>query len=284
MTHSPAPIPTHSKKRSRSPLSAGLEKNLSSYALAAGSAGVALLACVQPADAKVVVTKVDIPVPINAGPVNFDINGDGQNDFGLSAANFPTNTCTEARSKPTGKNGRQPLGCFFNDRLNVIPVQAANEVWQEGLSFYGGEPCAADLGRGVRIDRLRPFAAGKILMTGEEGTSEGHQLCGSWTQATNKHYLGVKFLDKESKVHYGWVRVINSFTHATITAYAYETIPNKPILAGAITEDDETSLLGPSVAIPPPLQPATLGHLALGAAGLAAWRREEESPATSRAA
>jgi hypothetical protein len=94
----------------------------------------------------------------------------------------------------------------------------------------------------------------------------------------------VKFLDKESKVHYGWVRVINSFTHATITAYAYETIPNKPILAGAITEDDETSLLGPSVAIPPPLQPATLGHLALGAAGLAAWRREEESSATSRVA
>ena len=83
MTHSSAPGAAHSKKRSRSPLSAGLEKNLSCYALAAGSAGVALLACVQPADAKVVITKVDIPVPINAGPVNFDINGDGQNDFGL---------------------------------------------------------------------------------------------------------------------------------------------------------------------------------------------------------
>ena len=264
-----------SKERGTSTLSSTLEKNLSAYALAAGSAGVALLACAQPAEAKVVVTKVDIPVPINAGPVNFDINGDGQNDFGLSAANFPTNTCTEARSKPTGKNGRQPLGCFFNDRLNVIPVQAANEVWQEGLSFYGGEPCAADLGRGVRIDRLRPFAAGKILMTGEEGTSEGHQLCRSWTQATNKHYLGVKFLDKESKVHYGWVRVINSFTHATITAYAYETIPNKPILAGAET-GDEASLLEPSNLPSKGARPASLGYLALGAVGLSAWRHEDE--------
>jgi hypothetical protein len=266
-----------SKERGTSTLSSALEKNLSAYALAAGSAGVALLACAQPADAKVVITKVDIPVPINAGPVNFDINGDGQNDFGLSAPNFPTSTCTEARRKPTGKNGRQPLGCFFNDRLNVIPVQAANEVWQEGLSFYGGEPCAADLGRGVRIDRLRPFAAGKILMTGEEGTSEGHQLCGSWTQQTNKHYLGVKFLDKESKVHYGWVRVINSFTHATITAYAYETIPNKPILTGAET-GDEATLLEPSNLPSKSAQPASLGYLALGSTGLSAWRREDEVP------
>jgi hypothetical protein len=277
VTHSSAPSLTHSKRRSRSRLSAGLEKNLSAYALAAGSAGVALLACVQPADAKVVITKVDIPVPINAGPVNFDINGDGQNDFGLSAANFPTNTCTEARSRPTGKNGRQPLGCFFNDRLNVIPVQAANEVWQGGLSFYGGEPCAADLGRGVRIDRLRPFAAGEILMTGDEGTSVGHQLCGSWTQQTNKHYLGVKFLDKESKVHYGWVRIIHDFTRATITAYAYETIPNKPILAGAET-GDEASLLKPSNLPSKSTQPASLGYLALGAVGLSAWRREDEMP------
>jgi len=269
-----------SKERGTSTLSSALEKNLSSYALAAGSAGVALLACVQPADAKVVITQVDIPVPINAGPVNFDINGDGQNDFGLSAANFPTNTCTEARSRPTGKNGRQPLGCFFNDRLNVIPVQAANEVWQEGLSFYGGEPCAADLGRGVRIDRLRPFAAGEILMTGDEGTSVGHQLCGSWTQQTNKHYLGVKFLDKESKVHYGWVRVTHSFTFATITGYGYETIPNKPILAGAITEADEATLT-PSDLTP---QPATLGHLALGAVGLTVWRRGKEAFATSSVA
>jgi hypothetical protein len=271
-----SPSSAQTKPRKRSVVSTALENNLSSYALAAGSAGVALLACVQPADAKVVITKVDIPVPINAGPVNFDINGDGQNDFGLSAVNFPTNTCTDARSKPTGKNGLQPLGCFFNDRLNVIPVQAANEVWQVGLSYYGGEPCAADLGRGVRIDRLRPFAAGKILMTGDEGTSIGHQLCHSWTYRTNKHYLGVKFLDKESQVHYGWVRVINDFNHATITAYAYETVPNEPIIAGESTEGtaDASMKLAPDSPSGEVAQPASLGFLALGASGIAAWRRE----------
>ncbi len=153
-----------SKERGTSILSSALEKNLSAYALAAGSAGVALLACAQPAAAKVVITKVDIPVPINAGPVNFDINGDGQIDFGLSAANFPYGDCTstEARSKPTGKNGRQPLGCFFNDRAECQSRCRRPMRFGRGLSYVRRKPCAADLGRGVRIDRLRPFAAGKI--------------------------------------------------------------------------------------------------------------------------
>jgi hypothetical protein len=282
VTHSSAPSPTHSKERSRSPLSAGLEKSLSSYALAAGSAGVALLACVQAADAKVVITKVDIPVPENAGVIQFDINGDGQMDFGLSAfGNGCATTSTQARAKHPHQ--RPPLGCgYFNDQLRVIPEQAANEVWQAGTQY--GYNCAADVGRGVRIDRLRPFAPGMMVMYGDVGSSEGTPFCPWRISNPPKPYLGVKFLDKEGAVHYGWVRVSSDFIFATITGYGYETIPNKPILAGAITEDDETSLLSPSDVIPQPPQPATLGHLALGAAGLAAWRREEESLATSRVA
>ena len=274
MTHSSTPSSTHSKKRSRSPLSAGLEKNLSSYALAAGSAGVALLACVQAADAKVVVTKVNIPVPDNGVPVQFDINGDGQMDFGLSAFLDGGCTSTLARSKPA--TARQPLGCGpFDDQLRVIPAQAANEVWQGGSSY--GFKCAANLGRGVRIDRLRPFAAGVMVMYGDEGSSEGNQFC-PWRGGTPaKPYLGVKFLDKEGALHYGWVRVTNNFVFATITGYAYETIPNKPILAGAINETgDEASLLEPSNLPSKDVQPASLGYLALGAVGLSAWRREDD--------
>lgn len=275
MAHSSSPIPTHSKKRSQSSLSAGLEKNLSSYALAAGSAGVALLACVQPADARVVVTKVDIPVPDNGVPVQFDINGDGQMDFGLSA--FADGGCsTTARVRQPA--ARPPLGCGpFDDELRVAPAQAGNEVWQAGTSW--GYNCAARLGRGTRIDRLRAFAPGILVMYGDVGSSEGHQICPWKGGSPAKPYLGVKFLDKQGELHYGWVRVTNNFISGTITAYAYETIPNKPILAGAISEEDEAALR-PSDPAP---EPATLGHLALGAAGLAAWRREEEAFTTSRA-
>jgi hypothetical protein len=258
-----------SKARSQSSLSATLERNLSAYALAAGSAGVALLACVQPSEAKVVITKTNIVVPVNQGPIQFDIDGDGQNDFGLSAFAGPS-TCTFTQARVMPHHQHPPLGCPFDDQLRVVPAQAANEVWQAGTSY--DVKCAADLGRGVRIDRLRPFAAGPMVMYGDAGTSEGNQFCPWRTGTPIKPYLGVKFLDAGGNLHYGWVRVTTNFVFATITGYAYETIPNKPILAGAISEADEAALT-PTDVTP---QPATLGHLALGAAGLASWRREEE--------
>jgi hypothetical protein len=269
----PQPQPRH-KDRTRSRLNAALEKNLSTYAIAAGSAGVALLACVQPSEAKVVVTKTNIAVPINGGLVQFDINGDGQMDFGLSAKAFPTSTCTFTDGRPKhGKNSR-PLGCPFDDRLHVVPAQTANEIWQAGTSY--GTQCAADLGRGVRIDRFRPFAPGVMAMYVNSGTSEGHQFC-RWQGGTPpKPYLGVKFLDTDGNLHYGWVRVTNEGISATINGYAYETIPNKPILAGAIAEAGDSTLLAPSDLAPLAPEPATLGRLAQGAPGLAAWRREDD--------
>jgi hypothetical protein len=263
---------SQSTERGRCPLSSSLERNLSAYALAAGYAGVALLACAQPADAKVVITKVDISVPINGTPVQFDINGDGQMDFSLSA--YAHGGCTSTSPRLKRHNARPPLGCgFFDDQLRVIPVQAANEIWQAGTSY--GYNCAANLGRGVRIDRLRPFAAGAMVMYGDVGSSAGNQFCPWRFHDPPKYFLGVKFLDTGGNLHYGWVRVASGWVSATITGYAYETIPNKPILAGAISDADEAAL-APADVTPLAPQPATLGHLALGAAGLAAWRRENE--------
>jgi hypothetical protein len=50
---------------------------------------------------------------------------------------------------------------------------------------------------------------------------------------------------------------------ATRTGYAYETIPNKPIITGKTK--------GPDVIT---LDPATLGHLAVGASQIPTWRGE----------
>jgi hypothetical protein len=60
----------------------------------------------------------------------------------------------------------------------------------------------------------------------------------------------------KGKAHYGWVRMNveikgMNFT-ATLTGYAYETIPNKPIIAGQTRRKDE----------------ATLGRLAQGASAV----------------
>jgi len=51
---------------------------------------------------------------------------------------------------------------------------------------------------------------------------------------------------------------------ATLTGYAYETIPGKAIITGKTH--------GPDVIT---LQDASLGHLARGASGLSAWRQSK---------
>jgi hypothetical protein len=268
----PATSGTQKKNRTTPSLSAGFEKNLSAYALAAGSAGVALLACVQPAEAKVVFTKTDITVPINGGVIQFDINGDGQVDFGLSAFGGGTTcTITQGRFKHDGQ--RHPLGCPFDDQLKVVPAQPANEVWQAGSSY--GVKCAADVPRGVLIGFRRPFGSGAMVMYGDAGTSQGFQFC-PWRNGTSRPFLGVKFSDTTGAVHYGWIRVTVNFVSATINGYAYETVPNKPIIAGATTGASNASVVEPSIELAPRFpEVASLGRLAQGAAGLAVWRRED---------
>ena len=60
-----------------------------------------------------------------------------------------------------------------------------------------------------------------------------------------------------------------------MSGYAYETIPNKPIIAG-FTSGPEVAE-GASNQILAPTRPlASLGLLALGRDGLNIWRREEE--------
>jgi hypothetical protein len=56
---------------------------------------------------------------------------------------------------------------------------------------------------------------------------------------------------------------------AVVTGYAYETIPNKPIITGKTK--------GPDVVT---LQPATLGHLATGASAMPAWRVKQTAATT----
>jgi len=72
----------------------------------------------------------------------------------------------------------------------------------------------------------------------------------------------------KGQIHYGWARLnvqvqLPLTITATLTGYAYETVPNKPIIAGKIK--------GPDV------EPASLGRLAQGSARLAPGRRKEST-------
>jgi hypothetical protein len=105
--------------------------------------------------------------------------------------------------------------------------------------------------------------------------SDGASRAGQWVNVRS-HFLGLKFRIK-GKVHYGWARlnvtVGNSRISATLTGYAYETIPGKSIIAGATKGPDDAEPTA-SLNTPTP-EPVTLGALAMGAPGLSVWRRKE---------
>jgi hypothetical protein len=101
---------------------------------------------------------------------------------------------------------------------------------------------------------------------------------GPWLNVDDR-YLGLKFFIK-GHVHYGWARFNvtagDGKITSTLTGYAYETIPNKPIIAGKTKGLDDVSVEESKAArITPILEPATLHLLALGSPGLSIWRRKE---------
>jgi len=237
-----------SRKASAS-LSDSIRQHLNMYGLAATAAGVGVLALTQSAEAKIVYTRVHVVI----GPNHiyaFDLNHDGLADFEINNQTFFTDTTVAS--------------------LAALPVQPNNEV--VGKQEQIGWPFSAyALQPGAAVGPKQPFRG--AFMAWSDGADRG----GQWANVRGR-YLGLKFRIK-GQVHYGWARLNvttggNTIT-ATLTGYAYETIPNKPIVAGKTEAAEESSV---EEANPGPqneltLQPANLGLLATGSPGMPAWRR-----------
>lgn len=188
------------------------------YALAAGAAGVGTLASASQAEAKVVYTPANVKIVLNAGLIEFDLNHDGVPDFGLS-------------------NVYRTRSSRWFASLLVKPLKSANEISGRGSH----DQLAYALAKGDKIDskaEFRPdYPVGGIMAASD---ILGY-VYGYWRNATA--YLGLKFVI-HGKVHFGWarVRVTPGKPHnfnATLTGYAYETVANAPILAGATKGSEE---------------------------------------------
>jgi hypothetical protein len=249
MKSSPGPA------RAASPLSAALHNNLNAYALGATAAGVALLASTQPANAEVVFTPANGQV-VSGHKLNLDLNHDGIVDFYLI-------------------NDRHVSSTRFAATLSVRPLGgslASNGVWAAKSLSYA----AAALPAGVTVDSHAPFHSIQMLMAlASHNRTDGSHSGGPWKSARNR-FLGLKFLIN-GEVHFGWARLsVLANKHkeevtATLTGYAYETVANTPIAAGQTSGTAEAaSLTDPA----PASEPTMLGWLAVGSAGLSAWRRE----------
>jgi hypothetical protein len=251
----------HSLRLSAKPsvLSESCDRRLNAYALAAGSASLGLLALVPPAQGKIVYTPANLRL-MNQGQVSFDLNHDGVNDFSFYGQSV----------------SRRSISTFFF-RLTVSPTQQGNAIW--GVESNEHASCAAFLRGGTRVGPKRPFQPNRAVLLDWSGGPNGGTAYCPWIGRSGTAYLGLKFKIK-GQTHFGWARVkVASIApyKVSLTGYAYETTPNKPIITGKTKGQGEiTSISQKSAeARKVPLRtPATMGMLALGCAALSIWRRD----------
>ncbi len=227
-----------------------LDRNLAAYMVAAAGAAGVSIAAAQSAEAKIVYTPKQITIaPRTALPL--DLNNDGVNDFVISNWQYDQVS-----------------------HLSVIHQASANGV----ISKYQKLGPAADLAFGVQIGPNRFFEGVGSMAT--EGSRSGTVFFsgGPWKDA-HERYLGLKF-SLNGETHYGWARMTVTAKGgivATLTGYAYETIPNKPISAGKTSGLSDASAGNPAEMPALSHGSATLGMLASGANRLAIWRRDDEA-------
>jgi hypothetical protein len=244
-----------------SKLSEPVYKRLNMYALAASAGGVSALALVQSAEAKIVYTPANIPIAQN-GSVQLDLNHDGAADFIVSSL-------------------YQGITTF--DFVAILGVTGGNP---NDEVLWSGAQWAPPLGKNVRIGAKDPFRSGFLYMAIVSRDYERRGSEGPWV-GNKQAYLGLKF-QIGSKTHYGWARlhVTTQMTSSTprlitaiVTGYAYETIPNKPIITGQTEGRNNISSEAPDAALTPPTpKAATLGALAMGSSGRFSWHREQSAP------
>jgi len=254
MKRSPRPLQTPAN------FSDSIHRQLNMYALAATAAGVGMLALAPPAEAKIIYTPAH--VILKAGqPFSLDLNHDGKVDFYLlhkylSETSGGTNFLSACRALDANDHGFFCYPASTNLPNGVREVGSMGRVWgaalRSGARIQGGDKFLshhpAQMG-GVKHPVSNPLWYGPWLNKGK---------------GVRNRFLGIKF-KISGRFHFGWARITvtttsNSFT-ATLTGYAYETIPGKSIIAGKTK--------GPDVIT---VQPASLGHLAAGASAIPAWR------------
>ncbi len=254
-------MPTQPANSVKHPTSKRLNRQIRMYALAASAAGVGVLAVSQPAQSELVITKKAIPIPVSPESMHHDVGismaNDGINNFSFALKSYQNSVRSDRALEVWGVGNR--------DGVMVVDFFSAN---------------AMALSRGAKIGPSANFlslSGYADLVERTENGKYGTYSRGYWGGNEKNRYVGVRFLIN-GQTHYGWIRLTvttdpnrhHPSMSAEITAYAYETVPNKPVKAGTATlaatdvqSAKNTQHVGPS-----------LGMLAAGAEGMPLWRRE----------
>jgi hypothetical protein len=259
-----------SSQRRKTPveLSESVRRRLDGYALAASAAGVSLLALTQTADARIIYTPTHHVIG-HLGSYNLDLNHDRKTDVTILETERSTSE---------------------SQRTRLIAAPGASNLVK-------GYPWFTSIGSGLKFaSALRPgqkiggsqtrFGYGaRQTMAGAASIAGGPPYSfAAWGNLPliPYRYLGVKF-QIDGKSHYGWARMTVKVSGinitATITGYAYETVPNKTIIAGKKSDsEDSAQLLKAPDSRDAVRDPASLGRFALGARARAARSRRIALP------
>ena len=230
------------RPRKTARISDSIHRQLNMYALAASAAGVGMLALAEPAEAKIVYTPTHEKL---IGNVPIDLNHGGKAD--MRFANLGG-----------GRSGS--YYSFLSARY--ANLSTTPEFVDTGKGF------AVALHAGEQIGPQRQFRSAGVLWNEKVIHSfTNHSTRTTWSgqwanggKGLKDRYLGIKFAIN-GKFHYGWARVSVTISESKVTSlltgYAYETIPNKPIVAGKTKGSD-------IVAVQPDAGQGSLGRLALG--------------------
>jgi hypothetical protein len=243
-----------------------LNQRLNTYALAAGAAGVALLACSVPSEAT--------PVCKN---ISFMFSVGETNTFAFNPAHqrvAPFNIVQTYAAISSHTSTRFNRGLFTPNFPGADVVQASNSL-------------PADLASGAIIGPGGRFGKGQsygVLFTYAFRGGTNHLGNLKFAQT---NYFGYKFLIS-GKNHYGWVRidaktVSEGYVQSEVVSSGYESAADTPIFAGSCAAVSPSTGGSPSdhagdtasaaSATSDTTRPASLGMLALGTQGLPLWRR-----------
>lgn len=171
-----------------------------------------------------------VVIPGGLGQISlpFDVNSDGQNDFEFFNDSRELDVRTLGGNRLIATESHASTLAALTDGDTIAGLV---EPLQWTASFFGPPPFNSIEGR---PNLLGCANAGGLVCFGEFLGVDA--------------FLGIEF-EIDGGTHYGWIRISGSpnAVAGVIQEWAYESVPNRSILAGAIPEPSSAVLIGISV-------------------------------------
>lgn len=172
--------------------------------------------------------------------IELDLNNDGMNDFHFLNWNKNFNTYN-SYGEPWHEFEIfvQWVGPVY-DGLNRIAGETYSDYQYNVGVFVYYYPFAIESGDIVSsaLNFYPHWINQRMAFKEFTADNDSHRFWksgGYWAPGCDEKFLGVYFADTEDSMHYGWIRcsIIDTAEGIIIHDYAYETVTEKPIIAGA---------------------------------------------------